>query len=113
MARWQWSHDLENLEADLVVESEWVDPENSRVCCKRALSSEMIADSGILADADCSTSTDELDDPKSHKPDNSSFSVFAFLTFLVSLILIPILILIPWPSSPLTFPLWLGLALPF
>ena len=63
----------------------------------------MIAESDILV-TDCSTSTDELDDLICHKPDYRPFIFrFAFLTFSVSLTLIPILILIPWPSGPLTF----------
>ena len=48
---------LDNLEAGLVVKSEWVDPEDTPRCCKHASSSEMIAESEILA-ADCSTSAD-------------------------------------------------------
>ena len=68
---------LENLEADLVVESEWVDPQRY---CKHVLSSEMIAESEILVGADCSTSSDELDDLICHKADNRPF-LFRFFIF--------------------------------
>ena len=72
--------DLHNHEADLVVELEWVDLEDTLRYCKHALSSEMIADSEILVAADCSTSTDEFDDLICHKPDNRPF-LFHFCLF--------------------------------
>ena len=74
---------MKTLEADLVVESELADPEDTPRCCKLALSSEMISESEILV-ADCSTSTDELDDLTCHISDNGPClsRFFAFLTSL-------------------------------
>ena len=85
--------DLEVLGVDLAEESEWVHPEDTLMYCKLALSSEMIVESELLV-ADCSTSTDELDDLIFHRPDSRPF-LFQLcpLTFSVSLILLSTLIL--------------------
>ena len=66
--------DLETLVVDLVVESEWVDPEDILRYCKVALSYEMILSLSSLL----------LTVPPAV---DLSFSMFAFLAFLASLIL--------------------------
>ena len=87
--------DLEILDVGLVEESELGDPEEALRYCQLALSSEIAVDSELPA---AEYSVIGLDDLTFHRPDNRpSLFDFAFVTLLVTLILIliPVLILIP------------------
>ena len=83
---------LENLWVDLAVESKWVDPEDTLRYCKLVL--------------------DFWDDRWERDPDCRLFHQH-WWAWWPDLILIPILILIQWPSGPLTFALWFGLSFAF